>query len=311
MKRTESTNRITGLAMTAAGLATAAGLVLWASSGAEAAQPSGASGLPEAITLTGVVRDFRERSVSGGHPDFERRPAGGFGMYVGNVAEQLDGQGKPLFTGMGKKVNNQWKDAQGRNISANLYDPSAGDTAGSYGSPDPGGIQSQNTFAQWFREAPGVNMSAPLSITLKRQPGTSIYTFDDKSDPNYQSLGGFFPINGQLFGNSAGGDKNYHFTFELTTEFVYKENTGQVFSFTGDDDVWVFIDGKKVIDIGGVHSAISQTIDLDRLSWLVDGQKYSLKFFFAERHRTQSNFRIDTTLNLRNAELPRVTGMYD
>jgi len=151
----------------------------------------------------------------------------------------------------------------------------------------------------------------PIDITLVRQPNSDVYTFDDKETPEYVATGGFFPINGQLFGNSAGENKNFHFTYELATEFMYNRGTGQVFTFTGDDDVWVFIDGRLVIDIGGVHSAVSQTIDLDRLDWLTDGQTHSLKFFFAERHRTQSNFRIDTTLNLRNAQLPRVSGMFD
>lgn len=305
MKRKELLNG----SLSAAGLATAAGIVLWASSAS--GTPADPADLPESVTLTGVVRDFRERTVPDGHVDFEAKPNAGFGQYVGNLAPELDADGKPVFIGGGKKLTAQFRDSAGNKIDPALYDPSLGDMAGSYGATDNGGISSANSFRQWFRDTPGMNASQALSITLHRQPGSNVYTFDDKTDPGFQNMGGFFPINGQLFGNSAGENKNFHFTYELSTEFVYTQGSGQIFTFTGDDDVWVFINGRRVIDIGGVHSAVSQTINLDRLDWLVDGQTNTLKFFFAERHRTQSNFRIDTTLTLRNAELPRVSGMYD
>lgn len=297
--------------LTAAGAALAvSGAVLLATPN-EARASDAIEGLPPTIKLTGIVRDFRERTAPNGHPDFERRPVAGFGHYMGNVAMELDDNHKPVFTGEGRKVSRQWTDDAGRAIHPSLYTGSLGDSSGSWGSYDAGGIESAATFAQWFRDVPGVNLSRQLDLTLSRQAGTNVYVFDDRNDPTYSRRGGFFPINNELFGNSANNDKNFHFTFELQTEFTYRADSGQIFTFNGDDDVWVFIDDRCVIDIGGVHSRVTQTVDLDRLDWLEDGKKYRLSFFFAERHRTQSNFRIETTIELQNASLPTVLGMAD
>lgn len=274
---------------------------------------SGSDDSPESIVLTGVVRDFEERTSSRNtpHPDFERRPDRGFGHYVGNVADELDAEGKPVFTGEGFKVGQQWKDSSGKNICWRLFDSSRGDVAGSSYGNDRGGIQDENSFRTWFRDDLTMNRSRLLDLTLDRQADGS-YVFDSDSAPEYIERGGFFPIDHQLYGNSGGDgpDHNFHFTFELHTEFTYDDSADQVFTFRGDDDVWVFIDGRIVIDLGGVHGAIEQTVSLDRLG-LTDGEDYSLSFFFAERHRTQSNFRITTNLKLETINLPTVTAAYD
>lgn len=268
--------------------------------------------LPDEITLTGIVRDFKERSVTGGHTDFERQPAGGFGHYMNNIAATLDADNKPVFIGGGRKVSSQWRTSSGRNIHPSTYNSSLGDQAGSYtGNADPGAIASAESYAQWYRDVPGVNMSRSLAITLRRQAGTNMYVFDDRNDPLYSTRNGFFPINNDLFGNSRNEAKNFHFTYELATEFIYKPNTNQTFTFIGDDDVWVFINGQLVIDLGGVHAAINQTVFLDRLNNLVPNGINTLHVFQAERHRTQSNFRIETTINLRSAELPTTSNLYD
>ena len=273
--------------------------------------------LPEVISLAGTVRDFNARNDAGGHTDFQWRPLdargrGSYGHYMNMVADDLDEEGKPVFRSRGHKVTRQWRDASGSNImSPREY--IAYDQGDSLGRMQGEGTSSHTAeeFAQWYRDVPGVNLSTGLEITLYREPGTNKYVFDDKSDDFFLSAGGFFPINGELYGNYSSTGKNFHFTFELATEFTFQADSGQIFRFIGDDDVWVFIDGKLVIDLGGVHGALEQTIELDRLSWLVDGETYSLHFFFAERHTTQSNFRVETTLQLRDISVPTISALYD
>ncbi len=303
--------------------ATPACAALLIAAGSMALMPSGSNAYPDSdahaelpaqLTLNGVVRDFRWRTEANGHTDFEWQPTGGYGQYVGMVADDLDADGKPVFASTGFKVSSDARDSQGRNrmpVSKSYISARQGDVAGSVSRSAGGASHTAEAFAQWFRDASGVNLSKTIPLTLVRQPGTNIYTFNDRTDPTYAGRGGFFPVNSDLYGNSPGQSKNYGFTFELSTEFVYRRGSGQAFSFTGDDDVWVFIGNKLVIDIGGVHSAISQTIELDRVNFLEDGQRYPLKFFFAERHTTLSNFRIDTTINLQNAALPSTSALFD
>ncbi|MCH2162383.1 MAG: fibro-slime domain-containing protein [Phycisphaerales bacterium] len=266
---------------------------------------------PDQIVLTGVVRDFQERSVANGHPDFEKQPSSGFGMYCGNVAANLDSEGKPVFTGEGWKLRRQWRDSAGRNICWRLFDSSRGDRRGRKGADDSGAIDDNDSFRLWYRDDPRYNKSKLLDLTLDRQADGS-YVFDSDLSSYYADRGGFFPIDHELYGNSGGSgpDHNFHFTFELRTEFTFEADGAQVFTFRGDDDVWVFIDGNMVIDLGGVHGAIEQTVDLDRLG-LQDGETYELAFYFAERHRTESNFRITTNLRLSTVVLPTVTAAYD
>jgi len=271
--------------------------------------------LPATIQLNGTCRDFKWASEkNGGHADFEFVPSGGYGHYTNMVKDELDADGKPQFKSQGNLVSKEAIDASSRNVmpvTKSYLAAKSGDKAATVSTSNGGALTTEANFKQWFRDIPGTNLSKTVPIVLVRQANSNIYSFSDKSDAGYTALGGFFPINGALFGNSPSQSKNFGFTFELDTQFTYKKGTGQTFTFTGDDDVWVYVDGKLVVDIGGVHGAQSQTVELDRLNWLVDGGKYPLKLCFAERHTTQSNVRIDTTISLQAVDPPAVSGLFD
>ena len=73
------------------------------------------------------------------------------------------------------------------------------------------------------------------------------------------------------------------------------------FNFSGDDDLWVFIDEKLVIDLGGAHAPMDASVELDTLG-LVPGNEYPIDFFHAERAESQSNFHIETSLQFTNCD---------
>ncbi len=143
-----------------------------------------------------------------------------------------------------------------------------------------------DNFAHWYNDTPGVNIPFEIEIVLEEvEPG--LFRYENSA---------FFPIDDSGFGNE-GWFSNFHFTTEIHTTFKY--SGGELFTFTGDDDLWLFLNGKLAIDLGGTHPPESSTVDLDAQAGalgLVPGGVYTMDIFHAERHTDQSNFRIDTTI---------------
>jgi fibro-slime domain-containing protein len=141
-------------------------------------------------------------------------------------------------------------------------------------------------FNQWYHDVPGVNMKFPYTIQLT-DSGNGKFTFDSSA---------FFPLDGMGFGNE-GLPHNFHFTTELHTTFKYMG--GETFRFTGDDDLWLFINGKLALDLGGLHPQVSGEVDLDAKAaelGIEKGGTYKMDIFHAERHTDASNFHIETTI---------------
>jgi fibro-slime domain-containing protein len=148
-------------------------------------------------------------------------------------------------------------------------------------------IDSPASFAQWYHDVDGVNERLSTTIELVNVGG-GVVSFSSNA---------FFPIDGEGFGDE-GLAHNYHFTTEIHTTFEY--SGGETFTFFGDDDLWLFINDKLAIDLGGLHPSLEGSVDLDAKAaelGIVPGGTYRMDIFHAERHTQDSNFRVDTTID--------------
>lgn len=145
-----------------------------------------------------------------------------------------------------------------------------------------------DNFAHWYNDTDGINLRFDIELPLvETAPNT--FEFDSSF---------FFPIDGQGWGNEGnvandGLEHNFHFTTEIHTSFTYEG--GEVFTFRGDDDLWLFVNGQLALDLGGLHPAVEGSVDMDALG-LVPGETYPMDIFHAERHTDASNFRIVTNI---------------
>lgn len=148
-------------------------------------------------------------------------------------------------------------------------------------------VTGPTSFDQWFRDIAGVNMRFDLVLPLvEGPPGT--FTFDDQS---------FFPLDGMGWPNQEVYGHNFLFTTEIHTLFEYRG--GEKFQFNGDDDVFVFVNDRLAVDLGGVHVAQDAVIDFDARAaelGLQVGNTYPLVVFHAERHTDQSHFKMVTSI---------------
>lgn len=135
---------------------------------------------------------------------------------------------------------------------------------------------------------------------------------------NLQAENRFDPISGKYFGNNGNkylevvdpnqtdithyyNSTNYNLTLEGHAQFIFYEDDNLFFNFTGDDDVYLYINDVRVLDMGGGHAISKCGIklnDVKELCGLKDGQVYDFDFYYMERHGTAANFGIDTNIKI-------------
>jgi fibro-slime domain-containing protein len=103
-----------------------------------------------------------------------------------------------------------------------------------------------------------------------------------------------WPWEDSLFPGAPAHD--FHFTTQVVYWFKYNAHATAVLDFLGDDDVWVFVNGKLAVDLGGCHVPQAGSVTLDATSaarfGLSDGNVYEVRVFHAERKVEGSSFKL-------------------
>jgi len=150
-------------------------------------------------------------------------------------------------------------------------------------------VKSNATFNSWFHDTPQTK-NVPFTIALT-SIGNGAYSYSNST---------FFPVdnNGWDANCNVKNKHNFNFCFEAHFRFGYMG--GETITLGGNDDIWLFVDNKLVIDLGSIHPDASATVNLDNIPGLqkstpTQSYSYRVDLFYCNRQNSNSKFSIKTT----------------
>ena len=277
----------------------------------------GPTASPDSFVLYGTLRDFRTNEKDTGNSGFPCvNPSLEAGKIWKMTNEFLDNEGKPVLNDpIRNRVETDFTTSEGAPIAWTMFDGALGDLPGSEATDMIKSLTQDSKFNAWFRDVDGENLSEATKILFERIDdggGSSYYVFSSDSLPG----GGYYPADGRLFGNPP--DKatkkpaphNYHFTAEFAATLTYSAQTPQWMIFGASDDLWVYVNGELVVDLGGFGEARKQYLLIDRLAaregWS-EGSQHDIRIFMANRSTSGSYLLLMSNFALGGGDSPVVT----
>ncbi|MBR4657322.1 MAG: S-layer homology domain-containing protein [Oscillospiraceae bacterium] len=150
------------------------------------------------------------------------------------------------------------------------------------------------------------NPDTSIKDTTNGQVATYAFLPILRELPEFQATFPYLRDNG-IANKDDGADsyynRDYNFTLECHGTFTYYADKDLFFEFDGDDDVYLYVNGTCVLDLGGAHRATNQLVRInDYVSKgilnLEENTEYPFDFYFMERHGTGSNLRIQTNMEV-------------